>query len=371
MEKKIKIARIIQLVTSIITFLMLFSLNNINDDEIGIPVSLVLVPFIMYIGIIIGIVIEYIYKQKPIVRTVVLSLAIFSSAVSLTNGIAFSATTLITFAIPYTIIMIFVLSKGQVVTTYAKVKNNKTLPEGIFARKDLIIQYIFWIIFVIILIISCIIFEIKNLSYLYLFLLVPLAIIILLVITIKTSTLRKLLNIINKDLNYDKFILELEKIQMNNLHPQTYNYLEIIKANYMFVYDVDSALVLFQSIKKPTNKQYQLFYNVVEIEYLIRTKNYDLALDAIEKINNNQKPMLQNFYKLFVTEEEMLNIESIYKENNKLKFNDASSIYAKMYYYHTRGNHDKAKMYARKIIGLAPGFKEYIVLANKILKDQM
>lgn len=369
MEKKIKIARIIQLVTAIITFLMLFSLNSINEDEIGIPNSLIFIPFIMYIGIIAGIVIEYIYKQQPIVRTIVLSLALFSAAIFLTDGIDLSASTLIIFAIPYTIIMIFVLSKGQIVTTYAKIKNNKTLPEGIFAKKDLIIQYIFWIIFAIILVILCIIFEMKNISYLYLFLLVPFAIIILLVITFKTSTLRKLLNIINKDLNYDKFILELEKIQMNNLHPQTYNYLEIIKVNYMFVYDIDSALILFQNIQRPTNKQYLLFYNVVEIEYLIRTKNYDSALKSIEKINDNQKPMLQNFYKLFVTEEEMLNIENIYKENNKLKFNNASSIYAKMYYYYTRGNQDKAKIYARKIIGLAPGFKEYIVLANKILKD--
>lgn len=368
MEKKIKISRIIQMIASIITLLLVFTFYYISEDAVRIPNQIVFLPYLMYAFIIAGIVIEYIYKQKPIVRTIILSLEMFSTLACLTEGFNFVATTLIIFAIPYTITMIFVLSNGKVVTTYAKVKSNKPLPEGVFSKKDLVIQYTFWISFIIILIILCIIFENKNINYLYLFLLIPFVIILLFIITINTSTLRKLLNYINNDLNYEKFIEEIENLQKTNLHPETYNYLEIIKVDYMFVYDIDVAISIFENLKRPTNKQYQLFYDVVEIEYLIRKQNYELALEKIEKINPAQRSILQNFYKVLVTTDEMLNIESIYLENNKLKFNNVVSVYLKMHYYETRSNHDNAKLYAKKLIGLAPGFKEYVAYANKILK---
>lgn len=369
MEKKIKISRIIQMIAATITLLLVFTFYYISEDAVRIPNQIVFLPYLMYTVIIAGIIVEYIYKQKPIVRTTILSLAMFSLMVSLTEGFNFAATALIIFAIPYTITMIFVLSKGKIVTTYAKLKTNKTLPEGFFSKKESIIQYTFWVTFIIILIILFIIFKNKNINYLYLFLFIPFAIIILFIITNKTSTLRKLLNYINNDLNYEKFIEELETLQKTNLHPETYNYLEIIKVNYMFVYNIDASISIFENLKRPTNKQYQLFYDVVEIKYLIRKQNYELALEKIEKINPAQKAVLQNFYKVLVTTDEMLNIENIYLENNKLKFNNVLSVYLKMHYYETRSNHNNAKLYAKKLIGLAPGFKEYITYANKILND--
>lgn len=88
----------------------------------------------------------------------------------------------------------------------------------------------------------------------------------------------------------------------------------------------------------------------------------------INKLNASQKTEMQNFYKVFATTEEMKNIESIYLENNKLKFMNASSIYTKMYYYNTRGNHKEAVKYARKLIEYAPKFKEMVTEANEIMQ---
>lgn len=366
---KLKLFRIIQFVLAILTMLFIFTFNSIEEEVVGIPLRFIWIPFVVYGIFIGGLVVEYVLKQKPIIRTIILSIAVFSSLVCLTDSLDLGAACLILFCIPYAIALFIVSIKGVTIpTTQVKIKTNKVLPEGICDKTELKVMYIYWSVFIIFVIVMTILFEHYHINKAFELFIIPPAIIILILVVNKFNVLKKILQAIHHDLDFETFNHLIDSTLQKNIHPETYNYLLIIKSNYMAVYDLEEAIKIFETIHIPTNKNYKRLYDIVLIEHQIRTKKYEEAQMNINKLNASQKTEMQNFYKVFATTEEMKNIESIYLENNKLKFMNASSIYTKMYYYNTRGNHKEAVKYARKLIEYAPKFKEMVTEANEIMQ---
>lgn len=368
MKNKLKIIYIIESIASFITLLLLFTLNSIEQDEVGIPAKFLPVPFVMYLTIIVSLVFEYVIGKRPYIRTGIVVFGSLTSLMCLGDSIDLAASALIIFAIPYVIAMLVIwIKKNGLSVTTIKPVTTKTLPEGIYDKKELKVMYSFWIIYIIIILTLVIIFENLDINSLYLFISVPFAVIILFALSASNNSLRKILNTINKDLDMDEFLKLIDEALSKNVHPETYNNLLVIKANYMFAYDKEEAIKIFEMTHEPTNKRFKSFYDIVRIEYLIKTFKYDEALRKIDNLDSVQKPSIQNFYKVMATTEEMYNIETLYPENNKFKFINASSIYSKMHYYSTRKISDKAIIYAKKMIEYAPQLKEYISEAHNIL----
>lgn len=371
MKNKLKIIYIIETIASFITILLLCTLNSIEQDEVGIPTKFLPVPFVMYLVIIVSLVLEYVIGKRPYIRTGIVVLGGLTSLMCLGDSMDLAAAALIIFAIPYVIAMLIIwIKKDGLSVTTIKPLTTKTLPEGIYDKKELKVMYSFWIIYIIIVLTLVITFENLSINSLYVFITVPFAVIILFVVSTLNNSLRKILNTINKELDMNKFLELIDEALSKNIHPETYNNLLIIKANYMFAYDKEAAIKIFEMTHEPTNKRFKSFYDIVKIEYLIKTEKHDEALKEIDNLNSLQKPSIQNFYKVMATTEEMYNIEALYPETNKLKFINASSIYFKMHYYSTRGNSDKAIIYAKKMIEYAPKLKEYASEAYNILNEK-
>lgn len=367
MKNKLKVLYIVESIVTIITILLLFTLNSVSQEEVGIPTKYIFIPFVTYFIIFGSLIFEYVIGKRPYIRTAIIVLGILTALFCLGDSVELSAAALIIFALPYAVSMLIVwIKKDGVVTTTIRPVTTKTLPEGIYDKKDMTITTIFFIIYMIVVITVVIILEIANINPLYAFLSVPFAVIGLFIVS-SNNALKKILDTVNKDLDFDKFNELTDNALKKNIHPESYNNLLIIKANYMFSYDETEGIKIFEETHVPTNKRFKNFYDIVEIEYLIRTKKYEEALEKINQLNSIQKPSIQNFYKVMATNEEMYNIEALYPETNKINYLNASSIYLKMHYYDTRNNNEEALKYAKRMIEYAPKLKEYVLEANSII----
>ena len=99
---------------------------------------------------------------------------------------------------------------------------------------------------------------------------------------------------------------------------------------------------------------------------LLSEKKYDGILEKINCWTTTQKAAKVNLYNVLVTDKEILNIESLYPDKDKLKFIEISNIRTKMLYYYYRNNIDKAKENAKKIIDLSCDLKFYNDEAKRI-----
>lgn len=367
-----KVNQLIQLCVNIVLILTIFGLKEQNED-FYLPNYLVWIPFVCWGILIIGLVLEYLSGYKPIVRTILLSFTVVFSLICLSDSFNLFVDTLIILGIPYIIALIVLTIKNGFAansTNESMIKFKNCLPLGIFAKKDLIIQYIsFGIFFVIIALLAVFIPKEGN----YLLIIISVAIIsicIIFLISYNTNTLQKILNAINKDLNYAKFDTLLTKTLKNNLHPESYNYLNIVKANYSSLVSIEEAVAIFEKTTMPTQKKYKSFYQIVEVEILMETGKFDEAKAKIDALPNNYKANLLNLYKVLATDEEILNIESLYPINNRIKINNMLSLYVRMIYFEMRDKHDDAKRYAHAILNLNTDFKRYNEDAQAICDDK-
>ena len=125
---------------------------------------------------------------------------------------------------------------------------NKTLPEGVLDKKILIANYIYFASLVLIVFITVITLNHFNIKMTWSLLLIPIATIALIILNQLLNPLRKTLKLINKDLNYAEFQKSIDALLVKNIHPETYNYLTIIKANYMLVENEELAIKMTSEI---------------------------------------------------------------------------------------------------------------------------
>lgn len=156
------------------------------------------------------IILEFIAKNKPIVRSIFFFLAsLLTVGCSITKNINLGAECIILFCIPYSIILLIVkIRKPVFISNTAdnpKFINNKTFPKGIFDKKILIANYAFFAAFILVVIALDVTLNHFNINLAWSLLIILIVIIVLIVLNQLLNSLRKTLNLINKDLNYEGF----------------------------------------------------------------------------------------------------------------------------------------------------------------------
>ncbi len=325
-----------------------------SGEDIYLPNQIAWIPFLSYGLLAIGLIIEVKMGYRPLVRLPMFVVFLAIGLICLSDSYGFSSLTLSLTGIPYLIASIIACIRGGQAVTQPSVHKDKILPPGILSKKDIYLQYGLWASIILIVILLVVILSIFNISVWYSFLALPFIIPIFIIVLLKTDTLRKILFEINQNMDYEAFELKIDEVLKNNIHPETYNFLLIIKTNYLFSYDLSKALELFQTIKEPENNKYLDLYHSVLIEGLIHLGKYDEAWETIERMKDPLKSKFTYFYKVFCTNEKIENIEAIYPTNQKNQFSNASSLYTKMKYYESRGDTLKAQELAKELLEYAP-----------------
>lgn len=359
--------------------ILLLSFFGKMDGDLGLILAdgIVYLPVILYVLFTISLILEGIKNRKlPLIRIITIVIGVLSSIMmySDSNRISMLNATLFIFSIVLSIMVIVRMLK-KIPNSNIEGNLEKTLPEGIFSNKQLILQSIS-IMIIVILASIVIILNMNNLipfqpwiSYVILFVV---SFIILFAFALIFNPLNKVLNKINKELSYSSFKKELLVIKNNKLHPNTINYLNIVLANYTFSYDIDEACNLFEECQVPKNKSHKRIYDIVAINYHINKKQYDdakIVLDSLRgnKINQAIVTNLERYLIVFSTNEEIANIESFINCNNRLNYVNIGNYFTLMYYFNTRNDLFKAKEYANKIISLDSDFVYYNKEANKVI----
>ncbi len=359
--------------------ILLLSFFGKMDGDLGLILAdeIVYLPVILYVLFTIFLILEGIKNRKvPLSRIITIVIGVLSSIMmySDSNRISMLNATLFIFSIVLSIMVVVRMLK-KIPNSNIEGNLEKTLPEGIFSNKQLILQTIS-IMIIVILASIVIILNMNNLipfqpwiSYVILFVV---SFIILFACALIFNPLNKVLNRINKELSYSSFKKELLVIKNNKLHPNTINYLNIVLANYTFSYDIDEACNLFEECQVPKNKYHKRIYDIAAINYHINKKEYDdakIVLDSLRenKINQAIVTNLERYLIVFSTNEEIANIESFINCNNRLNYVNIGNYFTLMYYFNTRNDLCKAKEYANKIISLNSDFVYYNKEANKVI----
>lgn len=128
---------------------------------------------------------------------------------SITKNINLGAECIILFCILYSIILLIVIIRKPVFISNTadnpKFINNKTFPEGIFDKKILIANYAFFAAFILVVIALDVTLNHFNINLAWSLLIILIVIIVLIVLNQLLNSLRKTLNLINKELNYERF----------------------------------------------------------------------------------------------------------------------------------------------------------------------
>lgn len=325
-----------------------------SGKDIYLPNQIAWIPFVAYGLLAIGLIIELKMGYKPIIRLPMLAVFLAIGLICLSDSYGFSSLTLSLTGIPYLISLLIACIRGGQAVTQPSVHKDKILPPGILSKKDIYLQYGLWSGIILLVVLLVVILSILNITVWYSFLALPFIIPVFIIVLLKTDTLRKILYEINQNMDYEAFELKIDEVLKNNIHPETYNFLLIIKTNYLFSYNLDKALELFQTIKEPENNKYLDLYHSVLVEGLIHLGKYDEAYKTIEMMKDSLKSKFIYFYKVFCTNENIENIEAIYPTNQKNRFSNASSLYTKMKYYESRGNTLKTQELAKELIEYAP-----------------
>ena len=359
--------------------ILLLSFFGKMDGDLGLILAdeIVYLPVILYVLFTIFLILEGIKNRKvPLSRIITIVIGVLSSIMmySDSNRISMLNATLFIFSIVLSIMVVVRMLK-KIPNSNIEGNLEKTLPEGIFSNKQLILQSIS-IMIIVVLASIVIILNMNNLipfqpwiSYVILFVV---SFIILFACALIFNPLNKVLNKINKELSYSSFKKELLVIKNNKLHPNTINYLNIVLANYTFSYDIDEACNLFEECQVPKNKYHKRIYDIAAINYHINNKEYDdakIVLDSLRenKINQAIVTNLERYLIVFSTNEEIANIESFINCNNRLNYVNIGNYFTLMYYFNTRNDLCKAKEYANKIISLNSDFVYYDKEANKVI----
>lgn len=245
------------------------------------------------------------------------------------RSVELASSVIILFSFPYSLVLIVVCVKNNIPSVTSKVSLQKVLPDGICSKRELVINYSFFIVVFVFVVIIAFLFTKFSVSYYWYLLVVVFIVASYIVVINKTNVLIKLLRTINNDLDIELFIKLINEVMQNNINPE--------------------------------------MYNIVKLIYDLNKGNIEDYISGLDNLNQYQKPNFENLYKVFFTNDVMLNIESLYVENNKLMFSNVESIELKMIYYYTRGQMEKADECAKKLIESVPCFKEYIKVTNDVL----
>lgn len=253
---------------------------------------------------------------------------------------------------------------------------NKTLPLGQFGQKhNKILKLIMIVGAVLGIIFMCIwTFVLKKNFFIGVLIFAVLFFVIYLIAIIKLDPTKKLIHKLEIEGDYKGYRKMIDEILSNNLHPETRSFVQTLLVNTLYAVDLEEAYSIFETIKRPTQKNYLPIYESIELLYYFNKENYDKYHELLEQYklqspNNIQfYESLERLDKLNNTKEIIPDIETYYPYNTANKFLNIVSLHKLMKYYFIREDYIKAKEYAKNILDLNTDFHETNKDAKEVLE---
>lgn len=353
-----------------------FFLFGKSDEELG----LILDKNIQYLPLIISLIIIFIFilefvHTRPYIRLAVLIISILTCILMNDSISSLNATICLQNLIHLILTLVKTIKKDTITISYkSKPSIKKTLPIGILTKKQNIISKLIFILPALVIFTEIII--VHNTSYMYLYIISGLlTFAIMIIVTFKTNPISKVFDSANKDLSFKNFLGLIQQYETSSsLHYETYNFLQIVKANYYFAYDIEEGIRIFETVKEPESKMYIDIYNVVKSEYFLNKKDLNGLISHLNEYkkqktcNKQYVNQLNYLIDINLKNVQIQNVESIFPINkNKLRFQSLVNAFILMNYYDKNSDDNKAKFYAKIILNMNHDFKYYNDSANEIL----
>ncbi len=181
------------------------------------------------------------------------------------------------------------------------------------------------------------------------------------------------------NLDLAKVIAVIDSYLANpKLHPETSNYLLLVKANYMSNYDTSLASSLWEKVRIPQNPNFRLMYDAVMIERLTMKLDLKGANNYIlEALNNPLYTKLaraKTELKARLKANEALRngaseveIDQLWPVKSKIKLLVIHNLALRTLYYHLQSNKEEALTNFEKLKELSPESKGIILTLENIL----
>lgn len=195
---------------------------------------------------------------------------------------------------------------------------------------------------------------------------------IYLVVVQATNPINIALRKIDKKLSFKDFEDEIISLSKGNIASSSREYLKMLHANYLFVYDIDRALKVYKKIKQVGDGRTKKQYDMLSILVCLNQHDASGARKLFEAFKKQFSRDKANILKLdcyiLIEEGEVIkDIESKLKINTKTPFTNIENCYQLMNYYDLKKNNEKAKEYASKILDYKTDFNVLNKRANEIL----
>lgn len=370
----------IELFLTIILSLFCFFGQMNEDGGLILNGFLQFVPSILYLIIFALLILEWIIEKKMPLRRGLYLIFVFLVAILMYNDgklLSLYNVTLWLLSIPFAVIQIVTIIRYSVKKDPSNSVGEKTLPIGYFSNKQVKIRNVSFIIFVFVLLGSVILTSYLDsllLSILLSIFIVLAGTVIIFYVFIINNPLNEAIRSINNHLSYHDLCKKIDEIKKNNLHPESENYLNIVLANYSVVADKNVSFKYFEETREPSTKSYVQIYNIVRINYYINSNNFEEAkkLMSMLKRNRRNNNLIQAFEREIIissSNEIIENVESFYPLENKILFTSVTNCFCLMKYYYTRGNKEKALVYAHKLLDYHSDFSTYISYALQVIDE--
>lgn len=179
--------------------------------------------------------------------------------------------------------------------------------------------------------------------------------------------------------NVKKFLFE--KAELEDVHPETRNYMIILYANYAGLFSKTDREVAMSMCKVPTYITYRLLYDT--LLYIKDELTYEEAKEYLDKLFNDpyynlskgHRKKADKIYNKLLHQNDVvhnkvaLNEEKDFPFIKNNKVSQLSSYYSLFKCYYNRQNYEKAKEYKQKIYDLGGNCTQLIENVNKYELD--
>ncbi|MDY0277360.1 MAG: hypothetical protein RBQ97_04680 [Acholeplasma sp.] len=380
--KKRKITTLLALQLMVLMYIASTVFYNTFDDNIGLIMNGITKYFLIASGLLVVFLFALEFKwHKPLVRTIILGFLLLLCVSSINTSLEKINALIWVSSIIYAIILVIanirmlIFIKDDNNSNNKEIKSSTTYPPGILSEKHQ--KSIYLILILTPLLAIVILFAMVLLLHWNFAIVFPIvsltAFVAILILVITTDPLNKTIKRFESDTNYDHLENDFNEFYQNNLHPETRNYLYLIKSNYLFTIDPSKGFEIFESVTFPQSENYKRVYDLIEVYYCINKRDHKSAEKSLTqfvekyKRDNNIK-RTKMMIKLIFTNEVIDDIDKIFTITNaKNLFVKMVNTSALMIYYLNRNNLDLAKKYATIILNENHNLTSYKEKAKEVL----
>ena len=168
--------------------------------------------------------------------------------------------------------------------------------------------------------------------------------------------------------------LSARRSNQENIHEDSRSYLKVLYVNYMYLYDMNSAINYFNSITPPQNKKFNLYYNIMYVINCVNKSDKEEAVNKRDSLmiaypNNKNIRNIERTITAYFTLNEIENIKALYPIDKGLEIKKIINAHFLMTYYKIRNNDVEAKFYAQFVIDNAKDLNGIITEAKSVIES--